>query len=77
MVTIAFNVTVDLKLLDPGQLLKTVNPTGIESFNVVYISRFNLPMDFLHLTLRLLMPYIYGAPILDVSRSHMTTQHSR
>jgi len=29
------------------------------------------------LTLRLLMPYIYGAPILDVSRSHTTTQHSR
>ena len=29
------------------------------------------------LTLRLLMSYIYGAPILDVSRSHTTTQHSR
>jgi len=28
------------------------------------------------LNLRLLMPYIYGAPILDVSRSH-TTHHSR
>jgi len=28
-------------------------------------------------TLRLLMSYIYGAPILDVSRSHTTTQHSR
>ena len=23
------------------------------------------------------MSYIYGAPILDVSRSHTTTQHSR
>jgi len=35
----------------------------------------------LPLTLRLLMSYIYiyiyGAPILDVSRSHTTTQHSR
>ena len=33
----------------------------------------------LNLTLRLLMSYIYiyGAPILDVSRSHTTTQHSR
>ena len=30
-----------------------------------------------YLTLRLLMSYIYGAPILDVSRSHTTTQHSR
>ena len=29
------------------------------------------------LTLRRLMPYIYEAPILDVSRSHTTTQHSR
>jgi hypothetical protein len=27
--------------------------------------------------LRLLMSYTYGAPILDVSRSHTTTQHSR
>ena len=31
----------------------------------------------IHLTLRRLMSYIYGAPILDVSRSHTTTQHSR
>jgi hypothetical protein len=29
------------------------------------------------LTLRLLMSCIYGAPILDVSRSHTTTHHSR
>jgi len=29
------------------------------------------------LTLRWLMSYIYGATILDVSRSHTTTQHSR
>jgi len=29
------------------------------------------------LTLRRLMSYIYGAPILDVSRSHTTTQHRR
>ena len=29
------------------------------------------------LTLRLLMSYIFGAPILDVSRSHTTTHHSR
>jgi len=30
-----------------------------------------------NLPLRRLMSYIYGAPILDVSRSHTTTQHSR
>ena len=29
------------------------------------------------LTLRLLMSYVYGAHILDVSRLHTTTQHSR
>ena len=29
------------------------------------------------LTLRVLMSYIYGAPILDVSRSHTTTKQSR
>jgi len=29
------------------------------------------------LTFRRLMSHIYGAPILDVSRSHTTTQHSR
>jgi len=33
--------------------------------------------QWLQLTLRRLMSYIYGAPILDVSRSHTTTQHSR
>ena len=31
----------------------------------------------LQLTLRSLTLYIYGAPILDVSRSHTMTQHSR
>jgi hypothetical protein len=31
----------------------------------------------IYLTFRRLMSYIYGAPILDVSRSHTTTQHSR
>jgi len=36
-----------------------------------------LKRDVLFLTLRRLMSYIYGAPILDVSRSHTTTQHSR
>jgi len=32
---------------------------------------------FQSLTLRVLMSYICGAPILDVSRSHTTTHHSR
>jgi len=38
----------------------------------LHVSRIRVKL----LTLRLLMSYIYGAPILDVSRSH-TTQHSR
>ena len=40
---------------------------------------FLLKRDVIGLTLRRLMSYIYiyGAPILDVSRSHTTTQHSR
>jgi len=38
----------------------------------------SMPDNFLNnLTLRRLMSYIYGAPILDVSRSHTMTQHSR
>jgi len=52
---------------------KTHNTSSpeIEDFRAVYM----LLSAFL--TLRLLMSYIYGAPILDVSRSHTTTQHSR
>jgi len=37
-------------------------------------------LSALHVTYRLTLrrlSYIYGAPILDVSRSHTTTQHSR
>jgi len=41
------------------------------------IMKVTTKMQLYMLTLRLLMSYIYGAPILDVSRSHTTTQHSR
>jgi len=48
----------------------------IVNFEALYHSFFVLlPPETL--TLRRLMSYIYGAPILDVSRSHTTTQHSR
>jgi hypothetical protein len=50
----------------------------------LYVSTFrsmcavsNMSVFCSSLTLRWLMSYIYGAPILDVSRSHTTTQHSR
>ena len=54
------------------------------SVTVYFSTRPDIPQDQIiyvsvldGLTLRLLMSYIYGAPILDVSRSHTTTQHSR
>ena len=63
-----------------------INPLNAELNPICYLLAL-LAHHFLHvsrirvrsLTLRLLMSciYIYGAPILDVSRSHMTTQHSR
>ena len=39
----------------------------------LHVSRIRVKL----LTLSWLMSYIYGAPILDVSRSHTTTHHSR
>ena len=61
-----------------------VNPLNAELNPICYLLAL-LAHHFLHvsrirvtsLTLRLLMSHIYGAPILDVSRSHTTTQHSR
>jgi len=44
--------------------------------SVIYYD-YNSYVKYEYLTLRRLMSYIYGAPILDVSRSHTTTQHSR
>jgi len=54
--------------------MKTV--TGCSVY-IHYMSLYCCPYNKLTLTLRRLMSYIYGAPILDVSRSHTTTQHSR
>jgi len=69
---------------NPG--LCPINPLNPELNPICYLLAL-LAHHFLHvsrirvksLTLRLLMSYIYiyGAPILDVSRSHTTTQHSR
>ena len=63
---------------------KYINPLNPELNPICYLLAL-LAHHFLHvsrirvksLTLRLLMPYLYGAPILDVSRSHTTTHHSR
>jgi len=64
---------------------KDVNPLNPELNPICYLLALLGAHHFLHvsrirvksLTLRRLMSYIYGAPILDVSRSHTTTQHSR
>jgi len=43
---------------------------------IFYVKRLS-KHDTVQLTLRRLMSYIYGAPILAVSRPQTTTQHSR
>jgi len=61
------------------------NPSKTELNPICYLLALLGAHHFLHvsrirvklLTFRLLMSYIYGATILDVSRSHTTTQHSR
>ena len=65
--------------------LQKFNPLKPELNPICYLLALLGAHHFLHvnrirvkfLTLRWLMSYIYGAPILDVSRSHTTTQHSR
>jgi len=62
-----------------------VNPLKPKLNPICYLLALLGAHHFLHvsrirvksLTLRSLTLYIYGAPILDVSRSHTTTQHSR
>jgi len=76
-----------LRLLKNKVPLKSekINPLNPELNPVCYLLALLGAHHFLHvsrirvksLTLGLLMSYIYGAPILDVSRSHTTTQHSR
>jgi len=64
---------------------RQINPLNPELNPICYLLALLGAHHFLHvssirvesLTIRLLMSYIYGAPILDVSRSHTTTQHSR
>ena len=68
----------------PNLWCQTFNPLNPELNPICYLLAL-LAHHFLHvsrirvklLTFRRLMSYTYGAPILDVSRSHTTTQHSR
>ena len=54
---------------------------GIHTLNLLHLHfrqpLKNEPFLTITLTLRRLMSYLHGAPILDVSRSQTTTQHSR
>ena len=67
------------------KFITIINPLNPELNPICYLLALLGAHYFLHvsrirvklLTFRLLMSYIYGAPILDVSRSHTTTQHSR
>jgi len=70
-----------------GWSVDSINPLNPELNPICFLLALLGAHNFLHvsrirvklLTFRLLMSYIYiyGAPILDVSRSHTTTQHSR
>jgi len=72
-------------ILWPKNDLYCINPLNAELNPICHLLALLRVHHFLHvrrirvksLTLRLLMSYIYGAPILDVSRSHTTTHHSR
>ena len=68
-----------------GTILTLFNPLKPELNPICYLLALLGAHHFLHvsrirvklLTFRLLMSHIYAAPIIDVSRSHTTTQHSR
>ena len=74
-----------LQLLALEYGYKVINPLNPELNPICYLLALLEAHHFLHvsrirvklLTFRLLMLYIYGVPIRDVSRSHTTTQHSR
>ena len=71
------------KLLSETNILTGITDIYTAKFDVYeYVRRDTVmratnKMQLYRLTLRRLMSYIYGAPILDVSRSHTTTHHSR
>jgi len=77
-------ISVIYKVMQKSLDSRRFNPLKPELNPICYLLAL-LVHHFLHvsrirvklLTIRLLMSYIYGAPILDVSRSHTTTQHSR
>ena len=67
----------EISVLGFNRLNPELNPIcyllALLAHHFLHVSRIRVKS----LTIRLLMSHIYGAPILDVSRSHTTTQHSR
>ena len=67
----------DIKLTSFNPLNPELNPIcyllTLLAHHFLHVSRIRVKS----LTFRRLTSYIYGAPILDVSRSYTTTQHSR
>ena len=76
-ILLSFSVKSHTKIAQFNPLNAELNPISymlaLLAHHFLHVSRIRVKS----LTLRLLMSYIYGAPILDVSRSHTTTQHSR
>jgi len=68
-----------------SEIHNLINPLNAELNPICYLLGLLGAHHFHHISrirvksliLRLLMSYIYGAPILDVSRSHTTTHRSR
>jgi len=75
----------NIEITDFKALKPNINPLNPELNPICYFLALLGAHHFLHisrirvklLTFRLLMSYIYGEPILYVSRTHTTTQHSR
>ena len=67
-----FSVSANIKPLNP-ELNPICYLLALLAHHFLHVSRIMVKS----LTLRLLMSHIYGAHILDVSRSHTTTHHSR
>ena len=75
-----FTITIATLLASGGQDVaggRRVTTTTTTESTQSYFYRQRIVTVIILLTLRSLTLYIYGAPILDVSRSHTTTQHSR
>ena len=66
-----------LKISTPLQTQTHLDAVNMYIANILNKEQEPAVLKLRILTLRWLMSYIYGAPILDVSRSHTTTQHSR